>query len=159
TRQRSRQSTSQRCRTPEDLLGECIREHQVANDDSTAGPQHAQSFGKDPALPHRKVKNTVRDDHVYGFVRERQFLDQSLSDLTVGKIRGGRVPACACHHLPRHFDSDRGSATPNSPCCEERIDAGAAPEVEHIFAGTEVRVTYRICHTECELDSPAWQFG
>ena len=71
TRQRPRQSTRQRYRAPKDLLGERLREHQVADDNPTAGPQHAQGLGKDPALACRKVENTVRDDHVYGFVRER----------------------------------------------------------------------------------------
>jgi hypothetical protein len=96
--------------------------------DPAAGPQHAQGLRKDPALAHRKVENTVRDDHVYGFVRERQLLGQSLADLKVRKTRGGRVSTCARHHLRRQFG------------CRGRSDEFASLVQRHLAARASVTI-------------------
>ena len=47
------------------------------------------------------------------------------------------LPRALRDHLRRHVDADHRTGLANLACSEERVEARAAPEVEHAFAGLQ----------------------
>src|SRR6185503_5098508 len=69
----------------------------------------------------------------------------------------GGAPPRALHHLGRHVEADDAAGGPDGPRGEQRVDAGAATEVEDGLARGEPRMPDGVADAERQLDGLAWQ--
>ena len=95
-------------------------------------------FTKHGALVGREVDHAVRDDHVDRAVGKWDLLDRALEERRVGDACLGLVRARHREHFVGHVHAVGVTVRRHAPRGEQDVQAGAAPQVEHTLARTEV---------------------
>ena len=106
----------------------------VADPDSTSGPQDPGDLAEDGGLVGRQVDHAVADDDVDRVGRHRDGLDVALQEFDVRGAGFSRVARGQREHLVRHVEPERPTGGSDSLRREEDVDPAAGAEVEDALA-------------------------
>ena len=123
----------------------------IADRKAAAGREHAERFATHLLLVRRQVDDAVGQDHVDRGVGDGQVLDLAETELDVVRAHALLGGPRALQHLGRHVDADHAAGGADSLRREEAVDAAAAAEVEHAFAGLESCEFLRIAAAKAEV--------
>src|SRR5579871_991303 len=106
--------------------------------------QNAECFAQNLAFICRKIDDAIRDDHVYGIIRQRNALDLTLQELNILDPRFPLVLVGESQHFVGHVETIGFSIWADTARRQQNVDAASRAQIEHRLSGLQLRKRSRI---------------
>ena len=142
--QRPGNSAGPKVDVPSALGADRVLDRHIGDLDPPAGHEHAKELGEHCVFVGDQINDAVRDDDIEDPVWKRQLLRLGLDELDIRDAHLGGGRSSLGQHLRGHVNAGDVASLADHLRGDERVRAGARPQVKHPLARREATELPRV---------------